>query len=40
MELKTIKNRKIYFAISAIFMLLSTVIFFTAKLNYWIDMTW
>jgi len=39
MELNTIKNRKIYFAISAIFMILSAIIFFTAKLNYWIDMT-
>ncbi len=40
MKLNTIKNRKIYFAISAIFMIISAVIFFTAKLNYWIDMTW
>ena len=39
MKLNTIKNRKIYFAISAIFMILSAIIFFTAKLNYWIDMT-
>jgi len=39
MKLNTIKNRKIYFAISAIFMIISAIIFFTAKLNYWIDMT-
>ncbi len=40
MKLNTIKHKKIYFAISWTFMILSALIFFTAKLNYWIDMTW
>ncbi len=39
MKLNVIKNRKIYYAISWFFMLLSIIIFFTVNLNYWIDMT-
>lgn len=35
-----IKNRYIYFAISAFFVLISLFFFFFKELNLWIDMTW
>jgi len=40
MELNIIKNRYIYFGISAALLILSLVVFLFGNINYWIDMTW